>query len=775
MPPKASKRKTSSQPSPHKESKEEEVLSVAKASPKRAKRESMEEQRAKAREWAEQRAERKRALAAAAAASPVSGSATATTTVPTKSNIKKEISKNSTLPSTVLPKAKTPVISTTYSTNLSSVPSQTSVLPPKEIESSSEHPRGTNQSVSVPDSLSKASSLTSHKSKLEELVEGKERARRWAELRKVDSHSAGSVVQPPEITRPSMEIAMKNPMSSVHGGEEIASQNIVQEDNFPVEKAKPPLLSSIGTSDSTKTFTRSTIIALQRNHATIAADRLVQQLDKVELKSQDDNNVEVDEVASLLLNKCLKTAAAESVDPDTNSQGYSTKKESYITYTAKQIRLVSHTFAAVLAVCVRVLVLSVTLGFFLYAWSFIYRDIATKLMYERSLSIFSNSSFLARHTSQMAGFCYFNDQQTQSSLPSSDISPSAAYGAECFSTEMISKKRVSCPEHGVCNGGVWQSCVPSDLWEKHEESRSCRLTDKAQKELEKAQQLLSHWTSNCLCGTVPRLLERSIQKDLCIRDWKGIGDGLTYFDLHDVAWQLVMMDKGVESSMVTSEEIEEKTKQLLVLFSLPAKLPLVLLLPSQKMPSYMVALSKEASSLVSLPYACWLRMWLFYFLGLIVSIVHLIVTQFFYYAVQYPLLFSVSFVTFLTLKKMYDTYNKRVKTRELVSQARTISYDKLIYESQQGSNTYAVLHLGEDVAQTFYPDNLKSRQDFLKRVWPRVVTELKNDVRIQQCQKAVGGVVLECWTWLGNKGSSLSTPASMKKRNGSNSHMGATL
>jgi hypothetical protein len=735
MAPKTSKRKTPSQPSPPEEAKQEEMINSAKESVKKAKRESIEEQRAKAREWAEQRAERKRALTAAAKASPVSGPmVTDTVSVKTNVSAKNEITKILEISPAAVRIGNTAVLS---SSNQSSRASRALFSPTPTIVPPSKQSLTANQSALGSTIASKFYSTEKQKTKREEILEEKERARQWAELRRVGSPSGGSRVPQPCSTG----MLIRTPLPSVTEQLEIISQNV------PVEEINKAPVIELATSSTA-------------NDRVAATDRLVKEVDSVVLTSNHHNILDESNHCPVLFSQ--NPVTVERVVPGAESRCISAKNWPLFASATKSFHLLLHYFAAAFRACIRIATLSITLGFIVYAWAFIYRDIATKVMYERSLSIFSNSSLLGRHTTHVAGLCYFNDMQTQSSLPSHELSPSAAYGAECLSTEMISKKRVTCPEHGVCKDGEWQSCAPSDVWEVDKQNRLCRLTGKAQKELDKAQQVLSLWTSNCLCGTSPRVLGRSTQKNVCIRDWKETDDGLAFFDINDVAWQLVMMEKGVDSSHATAEEIEEEKKTIVTLFSLPAKAPLFVYHPSQKLTSYLVALSKEASSLVSLPYTCWLRMWLFYFLGLAVSVVHWLAVKLFYYAVQYPVAFSISFITIYVLYKVHDTYKKRLYTRLLVSQARAISYDKLIYESQQGSNSYSLLHLGEDVAQTLYPDSLKRRQDFLKRVWPRVVTELKNDVRIQQCQKAVGGVVLECWTWLGNKGSSLSTPATMK-------------
>ena len=157
-------------------------------------------------------------------------------------------------------------------------------------------------------------------------------------------------------------------------------------------------------------------------------------------------------------------------------------------------------------------------------------------------------------------------------------------------------------------------------------------------------------------------------------------------------------------------------------------------------------------------------MWLLFVLGGAISILTWFIKQNASFAMEYPIAFAITVIVLYATYWIYATNRHRAYTRKMVSKSRTIAYDKLVYESEHGSNTYAILHLREDVAQTLYPDSLKKRKEFMKNVWPRVVTELKNDVRIQQCQKTVGGVALECWMWLGNKGSSTSTPAAAKKR-----------
>lgn len=740
MAPKTSKRKTPSQHSPHEEAQQEERTNASKESTKKAKRESIEEQRAKAREWAEQRAERKRALAEAAVASPVSGSiAIGTASVQTNISAKKEVTKILDVSPIAVRTEKNAVFPFT---NQNSGASQALLSPPTAVPPSIQ-PFTAIQSAT---STSKSSTPAKPKTKREEIFEEKERARLWAELRRIGSPSGGSGVPQPCSTG----MLIKTSMQSITEPLDIISQNdVARVVKKLVEETKAPVIERV---------TCSTATAVEND--VVDTHRMVKEVDSVVLTSKDHIKLDENRHGSILFSQ--RTATVERVVPDAEKGGILTGNLLFITSVTKSLNALFRSFTVAFSICIRIAALSLTLGFIVYAWAFIYRDIATKVMYERSLSTLSNSSLMGRHTSHMTGFCYFNDMQTESLLPSHEISPSAAHGAECLTTEMISKKRVTCPEHGVCKGGVWQSCAPSDMWEVDEQNRLCRLTDKALKELDKAQKLLSVWTSNCLCGDSPRVLGRSTKKEVCIHHWKETDDGLAYFDINDVAWQLVMMEKGVDSLHATAEEIEEKKKTIVTLFSLPAKAPMFVYHLSEKSPSYLVAYSKEASSLVSLPYTCWLRMWLFYFLGLGVYVVHWIVVQLFSSAVQYPVPVSISFATICILYKVHDTYKKRFYTRLLVSQARAISYDKLIYESQHGSNSYSLLHLGEDVAQTLFPDSLKRRQDFLKRVWPRVVIELKNDVRIQQCQKAVGGMVLECWTWLGNKGSSLSTPATKK-------------
>ena len=719
MAPPGPKRKAVSSPTPQEEGNEEVVAAVAKSSTKKTKRETMGERargEAMAKEWAEQRRERKKQKAAEAALSSSSTAAVATT--PNGNGNVKE-----------------PTLSVTS---------------PKPASSSIQN----------------------------RLPTAQERAEQWAKER---AERKGAV--PPGLTRPPSNLsstsgntglpvptsATKKPLSrpsAVHKDETSSAISSTATDAVrKSEEERPPMPTSTAASllpirmvaEYAVSTTSSTIITFDNNRVTISEPA-------VSSETREEDQQQGKPSSTLLSEPAIVESGTTTDSKDAHNSDRSEMKQEYTTLIAKKLCTVSRALVAFLTFSIRNLALAGAIGFCFYVWSFIYKDIATKMMQERSMALFPGASKLGRPSTSTKNYCYLNDRETQSLLVTHEMAPSASHGSECKTAGMLSKKPVHCPEHGVCRDGIWHSCAPSKLWGKDEGSRSCVLTNESQYTLTKVQQLLSQWTSNCMCGTQPNILGGSAKSNVCLHDGKDMEDGLKFFNVRDVAQQIIFMEATAVDFKLTEDEIEEKVEQLLALFPLSTKMPLVVHLQSQNDPSYMVALSKDSSSLVSLPFGCWLRIWLYFFMSVIFAIVNWTANQVAYFAMKHPMTFAIFFTTVFISHKIYGTYTRRAKARALASKARTICYDKLIYEAENGSNTYAVLHLGEDVAQTLYPYSLKKRQDFLNLIWPRVVIELKNDVRIQQCQKAVGGVALECWSWLGNKGSSVSTPSAVKKK-----------
>lgn len=58
------------------------------------------------------------------------------------------------------------------------------------------------------------------------------------------------------------------------------------------------------------------------------------------------------------------------------------------------------------------------------------------------------------------------------------------------------------------------------------------------------------------------------------------------------------------------------------------------------------------------------------------------------------------------------------------------------------------IHIRDEIALALYPDSKKLRLELQKRVWPKIVDDLKRDTRIRKCQKVnEDGKVWDKWQW----------------------------
>jgi len=87
----------------------------------------------------------------------------------------------------------------------------------------------------------------------------------------------------------------------------------------------------------------------------------------------------------------------------------------------------------------------------------------------------------------------------------------------------------------------------------------------------------------------------------------------------------------------------------------------------------------------------------------------------------------------------------KARRQKDIKRTRELAYQTL--EDSPGVEHWAI-HIRDEIALALYPDSKKLRLELQKRVWPKIVDDLKRDTRIRKCQKVnEDGKVWDKWQW----------------------------
>lgn len=316
----------------------------------------------------------------------------------------------------------------------------------------------------------------------------------------------------------------------------------------------------------------------------------------------------------------------------------------------------------------------------------------------------------------------------------------------------------ACPEGGICFGGYLQTCFPGDVLEPSPNHNSCVITEKGKEFLGVTlKQKLIEMTVELNCGCSGFLSfgssNGSAANGECVNKSHTMSTTIsaaeessefptpTFFRMEAVAEAL-----GVPSQSITSLMKYFSEYDFQMVNSSISKIP-----------------SKAAISLtprflyyeLQLPTSCYLRLLvtdichyltsiLFSFLSAIISIS---LNSFLYCLLTYPIQTTAVLVIWIIAYSLYLRRQNLKYLREKTLESRSLVHEKL--KSRTGK--MGEKHLRDELAQDFFPSDLKLRKMYAHNVWRRVIVEIKNDSRIQRTFESG----MEWWEWV-DKGSSSS-------------------
>jgi hypothetical protein len=711
---------------------------------KKSKRQSMDEQRAAAKEWAEQRKRDKAAKAARA------GSGTPAATSASSSPMAVIRETMSTTPTPLTGPTGTPVVKTRATPSRNPVPAAASSSP--AAYSSSSHSGG------------HSGGLSPKEAKRAKIAAGKERARQWAEEQrakktpvKASSHSAVTGSTSESNARPFRSTTRAKTAST---GTSIPL--LSPPAGFLKEEQEQPQLKQLAeepTPTPTITTTTTTVVVEEKmEFVPILTPNKVEEEPYEEEVYEPPPTPSAEDVDRLINGPDVEAEveADEVIEDETETSATSA---SGLVKGIKWITTGILRFVGFAASC--------------YFLSIVYHDLGVtvvKVWNNQDITSSSSSSSswsVSSSSSEKPIYCYVNDLATQANLyPNGDnLSPAAAPPMECTNHPKYDLSRLPrkpCPEHGICYDGMFQQCSPSHLFNKVVGERArgkygptldprCGLTPLGQALVQTMETVVEELTLECICGSCS-----STAMD---------GSSNATFWLMDVVD--AMGHRFIDIPGIDGPEYE--TVPVIDLPSFPNAIHLLLghlqkvdLLeePHGEGLKRLVKLSPSADASLYFPWGCWLSLWATYFLNLFGAVVLSVLGLGIRLVVDFPLPTLVVTLISVGTWNVYTERRRRVYVVQQAAEAQSVAYDKLIYESQHGSNKgYGIPILREDVAQTLHPRSLKLRKSFSKNIWPRVSIEMKADIRIQTIQRSIGGNVMDCWIWNGNRASETSTPS----------------
>jgi hypothetical protein len=167
--------------------------------------------------------------------------------------------------------------------------------------------------------------------------------------------------------------------------------------------------------------------------------------------------------------------------------------------------------------------------------------------------------------------------------------------------------------------------------------------------------------------------------------------------------------------------------------------------------------SQFVSTNLELPYSCWVKIWLSWFLFTFVqytfAFTALIIgatfnfIKFFSHGIvdfiyEHP---GYSFLCSIVLFALNRNYQRKAM-RGKIRKVKELSIQKL--SSCAKDVGYPTLCLRDEIVSELYPMGGKAKDYFIRDVWPRVAFEIRGDNRVSKTTKHVGGKDLEYFIWI---------------------------
>eukprot|EP00521_Asterionellopsis_glacialis_P018139 CAMPEP_0195296444 /NCGR_PEP_ID=MMETSP0707-20130614/19483_1 /TAXON_ID=33640 /ORGANISM="Asterionellopsis glacialis, Strain CCMP134" /LENGTH=688 /DNA_ID=CAMNT_0040357961 /DNA_START=39 /DNA_END=2105 /DNA_ORIENTATION=+ len=284
---------------------------------------------------------------------------------------------------------------------------------------------------------------------------------------------------------------------------------------------------------------------------------------------------------------------------------------------------------------------------------------------------------------------------------------------------------IPCPDLAACSGGYLRSCLDHRHFEVSEGMDDCVLTKSTLELIDKLESSLANLTVEHICD--------SDGSDLAV-DVGGIApmfrtENITDFPQDDHTIVLVL-SYAVRTSSLRLDQTSDG--------------------------EIILGLSDDyVTSRLPYPFDCWIKMvalnlisflWnqvivhLFWFL---INVIKFVATT----TMKYPLASFAAFCFLWIIRTVRLARRSRRRVRMDAVKVREVAYDKLQHQAQE----YAVLHLRDEVAHELYPSSKKQRAYIIKEVWPRVISDVKQDNRISKSCVLMQGKPRDVWTWVAPK------------------------
>jgi len=152
---------------------------------------------------------------------------------------------------------------------------------------------------------------------------------------------------------------------------------------------------------------------------------------------------------------------------------------------------------------------------------------------------------------------------------------------------------------------------------------------------------------------------------------------------------------------------------------------------------------------VKLPLYCTLGnigQWLLQEIGLLLlGVLRFAATNFLGFVSAYPIPSGVIFVFYILFSKIRRYRANKKKVQEDIIQTRKIAYKTL--EESSGVE-HCATHIRDEIAMALYPDSKKLRLELQKKVWPKIVDDVKRDTRVRKFQRLNrDGKTRDMWQW----------------------------
>ena len=270
---------------------------------------------------------------------------------------------------------------------------------------------------------------------------------------------------------------------------------------------------------------------------------------------------------------------------------------------------------------------------------------------------------------------------------------------------------IPCPEFGECCGGYLQSCT-SAIREPSESLDECVLTAAAKASLSDVEASLVKWTIQHYCTP-----------DGCEFAKETFGEAL-----------LFPSSVLVEQGMAVDHHLLEESGMVVT---------------SWEDNELMVGLSDDyVKNQLDFPLGCWLALCLLSAatLGIEVARSSLasITGSLWSLTLAHPIASFLSLITLWLIRVYRRRRSRREALRRDTAKVKHMAYEELMSDSLE----HVVLHIRDGVAHDLHPNSSKDRQHIIKKVWPRVVADIRSDNRVLKTNTIIQGHPRDVWQWV---------------------------